>query len=192
MDLTHKSSLLSKVKNLLDSNELCLIGVDGFCGAGKTTFAKFLQNFFSKNSLKSTIIHLDNFIKEKKYRSIYATLHDYDILRVKKELLLPLRDGQVTNFRLYDWDSDSFKDSISLKPKDIIIIEGVNSCDKEIKKFFDICIFINTKKELREKRVALRGDFTKEEFRHWSKSEKDLFNNRDIEKYYDFVYNSLQ
>ncbi len=186
------NSLLLKIQKVFESEGFCLIGCDGLCGAGKTTFAKDLRRYFTIQNIQCVVIHLDNFIKEKKYRSIYATLHDYDILRVKKELLLPLRDGQVTNFRLYDWDSDSFKDSISLKPKDIIIVEGVNSCDKEIKKFFDICIFINTKKELREKRVALRGDFTKEEFRHWSKSEKDLFNNRDIEKYYDFVYNSLQ
>ena len=190
MDFTLDKTLLSKVKTTLDSKEFCLIGCDGFCGAGKTTFAKNLQNFFNSNKLKSIAIHLDNFIKEKKYRSFYSSVYDYDILRVKQELLMPIQNGKIASFKLYDWDSDSLKENLSIKPYGIIIIEGVNSCDKEIKNFFDICIFIRCKKELREKRVISRGDFTKEEFEYWSKSEEEIFKDRDIEKYYDFIYNS--
>ena len=190
MDFTHNTSLLSKAKVCLDSKEFCLIGCDGFCGAGKTTFVKDLQKFFILHNLKVEIIHLDNFIKEKRYRSIYSTLYDYDLSRVEKELLKPLKNRQTTLCKLYDWVSDSFKESISLKPEGIIIVEGVNSCDEKIKKYFDICIFIKAKKELREKRVELRGDFTKVEFEHWTKSEEEIFKDRDIEKYYDFIYNS--
>jgi len=190
MDFTHNSSLLSRIKTILDSKEFCLIGCDGLCGAGKTTFAKDLQNFFTFYNYKTTIIHLDNFIKEKKYRSTYCNVYDYDIDRIKKELLIPLKNTQTTSVKLYDWNSDSFKKSLFIKPNGIIIIEGVNSCGEEIKNFFDICIFIKAIKELRKKRVELRGDFTKKEFEHWSKSEEEIFKKRDIEKYYDFIYNS--
>ncbi len=191
MDFTHNTSFLSRVETSLDRKKFCLIGCDGFCGAGKTTFSKDLQNFFVQLDCKTTLIHLDNFIKEKKYRSTYCNVYDYDLLRVKKELLIPLKNCQPATVKLYDWDSDSFKNRLFLKPDGIIMLEGVNSCDEEIKKFFDICIFIKAKKELREKRVELRGDFTKVEFKHWSKSEEEIFKNRDIEKYYDFIYNSL-
>ena len=191
MDFTHNTSLLSKVETSLDRKKFCLIGCDGFCGSGKTTFAKDLKNFFNSYNFQTAIIHLDNFIKEKKFRSNYASVYDYDLSRVKKELLIPLKNRQIASFKLYDWDSDSFKKSLSIKPYGIIIIEGVNSCGKEIKEFFDICIFIRCKKELRQKRVNLRGDFTKKEFEYWSSSEEEIFKTRDIEKYYDFIYNSL-
>jgi len=190
MDFTHNTSLLSRIKTIFDSKKFCLIGCDGLCGSGKTTFAKDLQNFLNLSNLKSIVIHLDNFIKEKKYRSNYSTIYDYDILRVKKELLKPLKNRQTTSIKLYDWNSDSFKKSLLIKPNGVIIIEGVNSCNEEIKNFFDICIFIKAIKELRKKRVELRGDFTEKEFEYWSKSEEEVFKKRDIEKYYDFIYNS--
>ena len=191
MDFIHNTSLLSRVETSLGRKKFCLIGCDGFCGAGKTTFSKDLQKFFTQLGYKTTLIHLDNFIKEKKYRSTYANVLDYDLSRIKKELLIPLKNESTATFKLYDWDSDGFIKSLSVKPHGIIIIEGVNSCDEDIKNFFDICIFIDSEKELRKKRVESRGNFTKKEFEHWSKSEENIFKKRVIEKYYDFIYNSL-
>ncbi len=70
MDFTHNTSFLSRAKTSLDRKKFCLIGCDGFCGAGKTTFSKDLQKFFTQLGYKTTLTHLDNFIKAKKSLSI--------------------------------------------------------------------------------------------------------------------------
>ncbi len=71
----------------LKSGKCYIISIDGFCGAGKTVFAEKLQNFLFAKNYKSQILHLDNFIKPLDKRGFFATVYDYDLLRLKQDML---------------------------------------------------------------------------------------------------------
>ncbi len=188
MDLILNLPLL-KIKKYLNEKKIFTIAIDGKCGAGKTTLAKHLKEYFDKYSLPCVIVHLDNFIYPKKFRSFYSTPKDYDINRFLKEVLIPLKNSKTAAFCLYSWTDDNFSKKQIINPPIILLVEGVNSADKSLNVFLDFKIFINLDKKIRQQRVLKRGNFSKKEFEFWSKTESEIFKNRDIENYYDFIYN---
>jgi uridine kinase len=191
MDSTLKNALpLSKIYTYLKSGKVFAIAIDGKCGAGKSTLAEDIKKYLKANSFEISIIHLDSFIRPKKFRSYYSSPKDYDFERVLNEVLIPLKNGKRALFDLYDWSSDSFKKQDIINPPTVLIIEGVNSCDKSLKDYMDFMIFVNLDKETRKQRVLKRGDFTQKEFEVWSEAEDEIYKQRDIENYYDFVYNT--
>ncbi len=167
------------------------IGIDGFCGSGKSTLAATLKKEFNLRGIKTFIISTDNFIRPKNQRELFATVFDYDYKRLKVELLKPLKETGKAKTKFYEWKSDSFRDINITLDGEIVIVEGVNSVNEMTKEFYELKIFIDCNNKTREKRVSKRGDFTKNEFAIWSNSETKLFKNRDINKYYDFIYTTF-
>ena len=190
MDFTPKEILLDRVKRLYHSKVSPFIGIDGFCGSGKSTIAATLKKELELFKIKTLIISTDYFIKPKRFRKVYASVFDYDYKRLRDEVLVPLKASKKAKTRFYIWEDDAFKEVALSSSGRVVIFEGVNSVNPLTKEFYDFTVFINTTKELADKRVIKRGDFTKGELAYWQKSEKELFMDRDIDKYYDFVYNS--
>ncbi len=171
----------------LKSGKCCIVSIAGYCGAGKTSFAKKLQDLLFVKNYKSQILHLDNFIKPSNKRDIYSTVYDYDMLRLEQEFLIPIKTIGKAKFALYDWKSDSLSQKTDFANDKIIIIEGVVSVTKSIKKYIDYSIFIKTDEQKRLQRVLQRGDFTLKEFKIWQKSEKEFFADIDIKEYFDLI-----
>jgi pantothenate kinase-related protein Tda10 len=82
------SDLLRKISQLTRTKDAVLIAIDGVGGAGKTTLAEFLK----KQLANCMIVQLDDFYS--------PTLHAADLLRLKKQVLLPLHEHRKTNYQI--------------------------------------------------------------------------------------------
>jgi uridine kinase len=89
----HKSS---------QANELCIIGIDGGGGSGKSTFAQRI----SEEIPSSQIVAMDHF-----YLTDEDSLFDHDAIGgnfdwqlLRDEVLLPLREGAQGSYKTRDWE----------------------------------------------------------------------------------------
>lgn len=124
------------IKRLSKGKEVILIAIDGVGGSGKTTLAVNIQN----NVDNCGVIQLDDFYS--------PVLKAPDILRLKEQVLLPLRAKQDAKYQIYDWKTDSLSDWHWLSPKGIIIFEGVYALHKVIREYYDLKIWIEYPAEL--------------------------------------------
>lgn len=96
-----------------------LVGIDGFGGAGKSTFAARL----SKALDDAPIVHTDDFAS-------------HDVLtewwpRMLHDVIEPLLRGEPASYRPYDWNARRFADTvITIEPSDVVVIEGVGATRK--------------------------------------------------------------
>ncbi|MCC5912647.1 MAG: uridine kinase [Clostridiaceae bacterium] len=144
------NNLISKIFNLPKKQKTLLIGIDGCGGAGKSTFAKKLSEAYSE----ITIVHMDDFYLPSQLRK-NSNVKDkevgayFDWRRLKKQVLEPLSNDNMAKYQKYDWDKDSLKDCHEIKVGRIVIIEGVYSIRKELEKYYDFKIWIDTPRDLR-------------------------------------------
>jgi uridine kinase len=92
-----------------------LIAVDGFAGAGKSTFASLLSSALGG----APLIHLDD-----------MATHDEPFEwtnRFRTEVLEPLRAGLTAHYRVYDWTNRRFDGVREILPAPVVLVEGVGA-----------------------------------------------------------------
>jgi uridine kinase len=107
-------SLIAKIKSL---NTPAIIGVSGFSGSGKTTFANLLSI-----AINAPVISIDSFNKGLNYYSYWELM---DFKRIEEEVLIPFKSGNSITYTHYDGEPSSTSKSIIVKPQGILIVEGV-------------------------------------------------------------------
>lgn len=164
--------VIKEVINLFKTNEgkrVFVLGIDGLGGAGKTTFVQTLIASFKAEGIKTSILHIDDFIYPKSVRydsskedweCYYYLQWRYDYLLEK--ILVPIKldhtiDKQI---ELYDKDNDNyFYQHLKLDCDTIVIIEGVFLQRNELRPFLDYVVFIDVPKEERLRRVLKRDTY---------------------------------
>jgi hypothetical protein len=92
-----------------------LVGVDGFAGSGKTTFAARLAEALSG----APVVHLDDFAT---HRDLFGWTD-----RLTERVLRPLAAGRPARFPVYDWESRRFSGAVEVPPAPVVLIEGVGA-----------------------------------------------------------------
>jgi uridine kinase len=87
-------NILHDIRNLSDGNKVVLVAIDGVGGSGKTTLAKILQHKLSN----CRIVQLDDFYS--------PLLQSADLLRLKDQVVAPLKKQKEARYQIYDWKSD--------------------------------------------------------------------------------------
>lgn len=144
-----------------------LVGITGASGSGKSFFSEQIQKEFRDNV---TILHRDDYIKDyskkikeaggysKFLNNLFKDFNekgitpddpdttdfkrlkaDIQLLAEGKEILGPKRDKLTGIVEPY---------SIPKKPSKLIITEGINMLDQQIKDIFDLKIFVDIPEEL--------------------------------------------
>lgn len=136
---------------------ILLVGIDGFGGSGKSTFAKEL----SEEGQDIAVVHMDDFYLPSALRSegepgSRPVGSDFDWKRLKREVIDPLIDNKEIKYQIYDWNTDTISNWKLILPGGIVIIEGVYSTRNELADFYDFRIWIDCPRELRLKRGLLR------------------------------------
>jgi uridine kinase len=175
------SSIISNIQKISTKTEPLLIAIDGVGGSGKTSLAKYLQNKL-KNCF---IVQLDDFYSPK----IKAS----DILRIKDQVILPLKNKKEGKFQIYDWKTDKLSDWQTIKPEGKIIIEGVYAMDKQIISYYDVKIWIEYPPELGFKRGVSRDitgdgvDNSEKWIKDWMPLEKQYIIDQNPKSKADYI-----
>lgn len=178
--MTAQLSLQEIIKQILQGerrNPYCrIIAIDGPAGAGKSTLASRISSVFPSSN--TTIIHMDDLYSGWD-DALTATLTK----NLEQNIALPASQGKSIEFRKYDWLGKKFGDFHRINTPELLILEGVGSGQKAIRKYLDQLIWIDIEPEIGISRVLQRdGDYIETELRVWQMRESEHFrgdNTRD-------------
>ncbi|HLR52002.1 MAG TPA: uridine kinase [Candidatus Avamphibacillus sp.] len=132
-----------------------VIGVAGGSGSGKTSVTKSISKRFPEQSI--LVIEQDYYYKNQSHLSFEERLNtNYDHpLAFDNDLLIEhiekLLQSKPVNKPVYDYKMHTrSKDTIPIKPKDVIIIEGILILeDPRLVDLMDIRVFVDTDADIR-------------------------------------------
>ena len=150
-----------------------LIGIDGRSGAGKSILSERLNERLPN----VVVVHVDDF-----YQVMLAVAREsldaeqgyyqyFDWNRLRQQVLIPLSIRKMARYQRYDWVKESLAENLEVKPQGIIIVEGVYSIRPELRKYYDLCIWIETSERERLRRQIARGENTIEWIQRWAAAE---------------------
>jgi uridine kinase len=137
----------------LSSASRTFIAISGAAALGKTTLANTLRdNIMSKMEISVDILPTDAFIMTRKERYLKgASGYDPRATKINNiyEAIRGLLRGECVSFYPYDHGTgSSVRQLISLKPSDIILVDGIHSFHSKIRRLMDLKIFLNAKHQL--------------------------------------------
>ena len=129
--------------------ESVFIGVDGCGGAGKSSFAARLAAAVPE----SVVVHIDDFAG--------PHIAEWDWVRFRRQLLLPLLTGRPARYQRWDWDRDIGDEWYDVAPGRTVIVEGVSSTRLEVGAPWAVTLWVDTPPALRLERALARDGAAK-------------------------------
>lgn len=120
------------VRLLLPAHEPVLIAICGAACIGKTSFAGLLAKTLVNHKVTASILSTDSYMMSRAEKLIQnikgfdPRSHDLDEMR--QDIVMLLRRQTIT-VRPYDHATGDHGESVSIKPADVIIVEGVQAFD---------------------------------------------------------------
>ena len=136
-----------------------VVAIDGLGGAGKSTLANGIHDAFAGCV---SIIRCDDFYRplagdESSRLTPEEAYEDYfEWRRLRDEALMPLREGKGARYQRRDWSTDRLDEWVEVESREIVIVEGVFSTRPELRPLIEVAIFIETPREERIRRMAVR------------------------------------
>ncbi|ACJ75951.1 uridine kinase [Thermosipho africanus H17ap60334] len=132
-----------------------IIGIGGGTGSGKTTVAQKINEIIGESN--SVILPMDNYYKDmshvpfeerKKYNYDHPDMIEFSLL---VDHLKELLDGKSIKLPEYDFAQYTRTGNFTLlDPKPVIIIEGIFALYyEELRKFYDLSIFVDAESDVR-------------------------------------------
>ncbi|WP_126992193.1 uridine kinase [Thermosipho globiformans] len=132
-----------------------IIGIGGGTGSGKTTVAQKINEIIGESN--SVILPMDNYYKDmshvpfeerKKYNYDHPDMIEFSLL---VDHLKELLDGKSIKLPEYDFAKYTRTgDFTLLDPKPVIIIEGIFALYyEELRRFYDLSIFVDAESDVR-------------------------------------------
>ena len=148
--------LLYKINETLYYKKDIIIGIDGMCGAGKSSLALLLQSLYDIQ-----LFCMDDFFLQKHQRTKerYETPgENIDHERFLKEVLLPLKNKEDVNYRRFVCQSMSVEDIPEKKVyKPITVIEGTYCLHPLLRQYIDYSVVLMCDKKTRLERLKNRN-----------------------------------
>lgn len=149
-------SILLQIKTLLEteSNDPFIIGIDGRCGSGKSTFAGTLAQ-----ELNATVIHMDDFYLPIQLRNE----HTFEISgghimfeRFEKEILFAIRQKSPLHYRRFNCMTQTYEPTQILPPTQVYIIEGAYSMLPGFRPLYHYTLFMTHSAIAQQQRLLQR------------------------------------
>ena len=125
------------------------------------------------------VIHMDDFYlpmseRSPDWRKVPAG--NMDFMRLKTEMLDPLRAGREFEYRPFLCTSGRLSEPVPMKPKRLNIVEGSYSHHPDIAEYFDFKVFITVSQDEQKRRLSEReGEYFPEFLRTWIPCEENYF-----------------
>lgn len=181
------SDIISAIQSINKGNFPVIVAIDGRCGAGKTTLAGQLSEV-----LECTVFHMDDFFLRKEQRTperIGTPGEFVDYERFLEEILLPAKEQEKVYLRRFCHETFEPGEAEEVEVKPLIIIEGSYSCNTNLKKHYDMTVFVTTDKITQLERLKLRNPTKFDMFvEKWIPLEEMYFETFSPEEYCDIVY----
>ncbi len=147
-----------------------LISIDGPAGSGKSTLAGRFEARAKARDLNTFVIHMDDL-----YDGWAGAERGFALLR--DHVLQRLSDGREGRYRRYDWSTGAYAE-LHVVPVtvDILIVEGVTSCDRDADQWQSLRLWIETTNEVRlDRGIERDGEALRDHWLEWMRWERDHF-----------------
>jgi uridine kinase len=150
-------ALTRALQHLRPAERSLLVCIDGCGASGKSTVAAGLAAACDEVQ----VVHVDDFYRPSADRYAGALVErpvagDFDLERLRAEVLLPLRSGLPANHHVYDWATDRVGAHAVRVSQAIVVVEGVYSSSAALAGLFDFSIWVECPRELRLARGLAR------------------------------------
>jgi uridine kinase len=178
--------IANAIKSKQVSHRPILIAIEGFGGAGKTTFSKKLKEMMGN----AYIVQADDFIIKEKLTLVSPDMESYDKPRLEEQVLIPASKGEAIIYQKLDWTTNKLSEPIEVPKVDYLIVEGISSYHPDIAKYYDYKIWIDTPIKVANQRGKLNDAGTENEqyWDLWSKNDLAYKEKYQPEKVADFIY----
>ncbi len=147
-----------------------LISIDGPAGSGKSTLAGRFAARAEARGLHTRVLHMDDL-----YDGWDGAVRGFSLLR--DHVLKRLADGREGRYRRYDWHSGAYAE-LHLVPVtiDLLIVDGVTSCDRDADPWQSLRVWIETSNEVRlDRGIERDGEALRDQWLEWMRWERDHF-----------------
>ncbi len=179
--------VIIRIENELKQKEKVVIGIDGPCGAGKTTLANKLADFYGVQ-----IVHMDDFFLPPSLRSVErleepgGNIH-YE--RFCEEVVSKVKLSQAFKYRVFSCRKMDFHGEAEISNSNLLIVEGSYSLHPLFEEIYDIKIFCDIDLKEQKRRIISRNgmDLYRNFEIKWIPMEKKYFKEFNIEERCDYV-----
>jgi uridine kinase len=147
-----------------------LIGIEGYGGSGKTTFAQKLASRLGN----AYVVSMDDFIVTEKLTEPSWDNGAFDRERLERQVLVPASNGQPVSYQRLVWATNTLSDLVTVPEVEYLIVEGISSYHPSIKPYYDYTIWVETPMEIAQQRGHAR-DGSNENAHYW-----DLWMRNDL------------
>ncbi|WP_257531986.1 uridine kinase family protein [Irregularibacter muris] len=179
--------IIDQMDSLLRSKDLVIMAIDGKSGSGKSTLADLLAQYYDCN-----VFHMDDFFLRPELKTeerLKEVGGNVDYVRFKEEVIHGLLSSTPFQYRIYDCQTLSFSEHISVAPKKLNIIEGSYSLHPTLIHYYDLKIFLTTDDKTQSRRILKRnGPIMHKRFLHeWIPKENQYFEEMRIKEKSDII-----
>lgn len=175
-----------EIDRLLKLHSRVIIAIDGSCTSGKTTLARQLSQQYDCN-----LFHMDDFFLRPEQRTPerFAEIGgNVDYERFHREVLLPLQSDAEFTYRPFSCSTFTLSDPVSVRPKQLNIIEGTYSLHPFFGDAYNLKICLTVSPEVQQRRILERPEFLhKRFFDEWIPMENRYFEGFQIPQNCDMV-----
>ncbi len=182
------NQISAAVKESLITKQPVLIAIEGYGGAGKSTFAVEL----SAELGNCFVINIDDYIiKEMQSDAIKS---NFDRTRLELQVLEPLANGLKASYQRLIWDTNSMSAPVQIPDSKYVIVEGVSSYSPEIEHYYDFKIWVEASPLAAQSRGSERdrklGNNNDALWDGWTSTYTDYKNQHHIKEKADFIYDN--
>lgn len=148
--------LIEKIEYLLKRQEVVVVGIDGRCGSGKTTYATELAQKYN-----AALIHMDDFYlpqSQKTTKRLNEPGGNVDYERVLKEVAGPIRAHEVIEYKKFLCEIQELDVQMVRVPLNrLYIIEGAYALHPVLSSFYDVKVFFTHNIQKQKERIVARN-----------------------------------